>query len=38
MENLKASLKLKIQHSELSLSFNQVIAEQIDQAVDIARL
>ena len=39
MENLKASLKLKIQHSELSAEQIRVIAEQIDQAaVNIARL
>ena len=39
MENLKASLKLKIQHSELSAEQIRVIAEKIDQAaVNIARL
>lgn len=39
MENLKASLKLKIQHGELSAEQIRVIAEQIDQAaVNIARL
>lgn len=39
MENLKASLKLKIQHSALSAEQIRVIAEQIDQAaVNIARL
>ena len=39
MENLKASLKLKIQHSELSPEQIRAIAEQIDQAaVNIARL
>ena len=39
MENLKSSLKLKIQHSELSAEQLRVIAEQIDQAaVNIARL
>ena len=39
MENLKASLKLKIQYSALSAEQIRVIAEQIDQAaVNIARL
>ena len=39
MENLKASLKLKIQYSELSPEQIRAIAEQIDQAaVNIARL
>ncbi|PZO90179.1 MAG: PadR family transcriptional regulator, partial [Acinetobacter johnsonii] len=39
MENLKASLKLKIQHSELSTEQIRAIAEQIDQAaVNITRL
>ena len=39
MENLKASLKLKIQHSELSAEQIRAIAEHIDQAaVNIARL
>lgn len=39
MENLKYSLRLKIQHSELSTEEVRLIAEQIDQAaVNIGRL
>ena len=39
MTNLKASLRLKIQHSELSQEQVREIADQIDQAaVNIARL
>lgn len=39
MENLKASLLLKIQHTELSSEQVRIIADKIDQAaVDIGRL
>ena len=39
MEHLKASLRLKIQHCELSVDQVQDIADKIDQAaVEISRL
>lgn len=39
MENLKASLRLKILHAELSTKQVEIIADKIDQAaVEIARL
>jgi hypothetical protein len=39
MENLKISLRLKIQHCELTPEQVREIAEKIDQAaVDIARM